>query len=112
MFIAKTQVQSNTCRYKTSCISSLAHQAVSICDKNRLQAELTRIKGLIVWNGFPKRIRDVIINNKLKYLNVNNTKNTTINDFETIWIKTSYLGDKGDQLLKSLKAKLKYHLRL
>ena len=70
--------------YKTSCISSLAPQAVSICDKNRLQAELTRIKGLIVWNGFPKRIRDVIINNKLKYLNVNNTKNTTNNDFETI----------------------------
>ena len=45
---------------------------------------------------------DVIINNKLKDLNVNNIKNTTNNDFETIWIKTPYLGDKGDQFLKSL----------
>ena len=26
------------------------------------------------------------------------------------WIKISYLGDKGDQLLKSLKTKLKHHL--
>ena len=38
-----------------------------------------------------------------------NIKNTTNNDWETIWIKIPYLGDKGDQLLKSLKAKLKHH---
>ena len=53
---------------------------------------------------------DAIINNKLKGLNVNNIKNTTNNDFETIWIKIPYLGDKGDQLLKSLKTKYKHHL--
>ena len=76
--------------------------------KLKLQAELTRIKYLIPWNGFPKRIGDVIINNKLKGLNVN-IKNTINNDLETIWIKIPYLGDKGDNLLKSLKAKLKHH---
>ena len=69
--------------------------------KLKLQAELTRIKYLIPWNGFPKRIGDVIINNKLKGLNVN-IKNTINNDLETIWIKIPYLGDKGDNLLKSL----------
>ena len=53
---------------------------------------------------------DAIINNKLKGLNVNNIKNTTNNDFETIWIKIPYLGDKGDQLLKSLKTKYKHYL--
>ena len=36
-------------------------------------------------------------------------KKTTNNEFETIWIKVPYLGDKGDQLLKSLKTKLKHH---
>ena len=41
---------------------------------------------------------------------MNNIKNTANNDFETIWIKIPYLGDKGDQLLKSLKTKLKHHL--
>ena len=40
---------------------------------------------------------------------MNNIENTTNNDFETIWIKKSYFGDKGDQLLKSLKTKLKQH---
>ena len=40
---------------------------------------------------------------------MNNVKNTTNNDFEAIWIKMPYLGDKGDQLLKSLKTKLKHH---
>ena len=67
------------------------------------------IKDLIAWNGFPKRIGDAIINNKLKGLNVNNIKNTTNNGLETIWIKIPYRGNKGDQLLKSLKTKLKHH---
>ena len=95
--------------FKTSWISSLVHRAVNICDKNRLQVELTRIKNQIAWNGFPKRIGDAIINNKLKGLNVNNINSTTNNDLETIWIKIPYLGDKRDQLLKSLKTKLKHH---
>ena len=68
------------------------------------------IKDLIAWNGFPKRIGDAIINNKLKGLNVNNIKNTTNNGLEAIWIKIPYRGNKGDQLLKSLKTKLKHHL--
>ena len=38
-----------------------------------------------------------------------NIKNTTNNDLETICIKIPNLGDKGGQLLKSLKAKLKHH---
>ena len=41
-------------RYKTSWISSLVQRAFNICDKNKLQAELARIKDLIAWNGFPK----------------------------------------------------------
>ena len=88
---------------KKTWIFPLAHQAVNICDKNKLQAELTRIKDLIAWNGCPKRIGDVIMNNKLKGLNVNNIMNRTNNDFETIWIQIPYVGDKGDKLLKSLK---------
>ena len=95
--------------YKTSCLSSLAHRSVNICDENKLQVELRRIKNLIVWNGFPKRSGDAIINNKLNGLNVNNIKNTTNNDFQTIWMKIPYLGDKGHQILKSLKTKLKHH---
>ena len=90
-------------------MSSLVHQAANICDESKLQAELTRIKDLIAWNGFPKRPGDAIINNKLKGLNVNNIKNTINNDLETIWIKIPYISDIGDQFLKSLKAKLKHH---
>ena len=89
-------------------ISSLVHRAVNIYDKNKFQAELTRIKDLISWNVFPKRIGDAIINNNLKDLNVN-IKNTTNNELGTIWIKIPYLGDKGDQLLQSLKANMKNH---
>ena len=57
--------------------------------KNFIQ-NLQEQKDLTAWNCFPKRIGDVIINNKLKGLNVNNIKNDTnnvTNDFETIWIK-------------------------
>ena len=94
--------------YKTSWVSSLVHWAVNICDKNKLQAELTRIKDLVAWNSFLKRIRDAVTNNKLRDLNVNNMENTSRNEFETIWIKIPYLGDTGDQLLKLLKTKLKH----
>ena len=96
-------------RYKTFRVSSLVPLAVNISDKIKLQAELTRIKDRFTWNGFPKRNGDAVINNKLKGLNVNNIKNTTNNDFETIWLKIPYLGDKGDQFLNSLKTKLKHH---
>ena len=89
-------------------IPQLKKQICTHHQKLKLQAELARIKYLIPWHGFPKRIGDVIINNKLKGLNVN-IKNTTNNDWETIWIKIPYLGDQGDNLLKSLKAKLKHH---
>ena len=67
------------------------------------------MKDLIAWNDFPKRMRDAIINNTLKGLNMNNIKNTTNNDFDTICMKIPYLADRGDQLLKSLKTKFKHH---
>ena len=85
------------------------HWAGSICDKNKLQTELSRIKDVTAWNVFLERIADAIINNNLKGLNVNNIKNTTSKDLETIWVKIPYLSDKGDQILKSLKTKLKHH---
>ena len=85
------------------------HWAGNVCDKNKLQTELTRIKGATTWNVFLERITDVIINNKRKGLNVNNIKNRTNNVFGTIQIKISYVGDKGYQLLKPIKRKLKRH---
>ena len=66
-----------------------------------VQIEVTRNKDLIAWIGFPKRIRNAIIDNKLTALNMNNLMNTTSNDFEIIWIKIPYLSDKRDQLLRS-----------
>ena len=65
-------------RYKTSWIYSPVHQAVNICDKNKLEAELTKIKDRIAWNGFPKRIGLAKINNKLKGLNVNTELTMTL----------------------------------
>ena len=71
-------------RYKTSWISSLVLREVNTCDKNKLQAKLTRIKDLIAWNGFPERIGDATINDRLKGINANNIRSTTNNEFKTI----------------------------
>ena len=70
-----------------------------------LQIEFTRTKDIIAWNAFTKRIDDAIITNKLKGIIVNDIKNTTYNDFETIWIKIPFLADKEDQLLKAILQK-------
>ena len=75
-------------RYKTSWISSLVHCAAKICSDNKLRRELARIKDLVAWNGFPKRVGQAIVKNKLKHLNpvnnINNSENNT--NVETIWI--------------------------
>ena len=95
-------------RYKTSWISSLVNRAVKICSDNKLRRELARIKDLVAWNFFPKRVGQAIVKNKLKRLNpvntINNIENNT--DVETIWINIPYLGNTGDQLLQTLKRKL------
>ena len=99
-------------RDKTSWISSLVHRVVKRCSDNKLRRELARIKDLVTGNGFPKRVGQAIVKNKLKRLNpvndINNIENNT--DVETIWINIPYLGNTGDQLLQTLKRKLKRHL--
>ena len=99
-------------RDKTSWISSLVHRVVKRCSDNKLRRELERIKDLVTGNGFPKRVGQAIVKNKLKRLNpvndINNIENNT--DVETIWINIPYLGNTGDQLLQTLKRKLKRHL--
>ena len=97
---------------KTSWISSLVHRAGKICSDNKSRRELARIKDLATWSGFPKRVGQAIVKNKLKRLSpVNNIKRIENNtDAETIWINIPYLGNTGDQLLQTLKRKLKRHL--
>ena len=68
---------------------SLSHQVITIFNKNKLQREIAGIKDL-------------------KNRKCHKPKDVTDNDFQTIWIKISLFGDKGDQLLKSLKTKLKH----
>ena len=77
-----------------------------------MRRELARIKDLVAWNGFLKRVGQAIVKNKLKRLNpVNNINNIENNiDVETIWINIPYLDNTGDQLLQTLKRKLKRHL--
>ena len=102
----------STWRDKTSWIYSLVHRVVKRCSDNKLRRELARIKDLVTGNGFPKRVGQAIVKNKLKRLNpvndINNIENNT--DVEIIWINIPYLGNTGDQLLQTLKRKLKRHL--
>ena len=119
VFTVKIQTQANTLILiaillgdNTSLSSSLVHRAVKICRDNKLNRELARIKDLVAWNGFPKRVGQAIAKSKRKRLNfvsnINNSENNT--DVETIWINIPHLGSTGDQLLQTLKRKLKHNL--
>ena len=94
VFIVKTQIQDNTL-----IITVIPHGATKHLMFLPLDTELSI---------FVIKIHKNKRSNKFKGLNVN-IKNTNNNDLETIWIKIPYLGDKGDQLFKSLKTKLKHH---
>ena len=52
------------------------------------------------WNSYPKQVR----NSLLKRLNsgINKTKEQTVDDSKKVWLNFPYIGDKGDNLTKSL----------
>ena len=52
----------------------------------------------IIMTEMEKTIIKKFIDDKI-LLNLHDLKNTTNNDFGTIWIKVPYIGDRGDQLL-------------
>ena len=92
-------------RYKCSWIKSLVYRAKRICSPNLLHLELHKIRDIISWNGFPKRIGNKIISKILNSEQTNPLQEPVA--FTTIWITLPYLGQKGEGIVTRCIKKLK-----
>ena len=100
-------------RYKTSWAYALCIRAMKLCSTASLKAkQISRIKKLLSWNGFPKYVRNKLIK---KYqsnyeLSKNRPREDKKEDIESIYMKIPYMGPEGDKLVKTLKRKLRYNV--
>ena len=87
---------------KTAWIRALYDRAHKICSNVSLfQKEVARIEKVVLWNGYPRYIRNKII----KLL-----KNQEQENIATNFCRISYSGVQGETLIKNLVRKLKRHI--
>ena len=99
--------------WKISWMRSLITRMHFICDKKHVKEELTRIRTFASWNGFPVRVRNSLTSKFLKNLSIDHDEKNSEVDAEvtTIWLNFPYVGQKGEQLVKSFIKKLRRFIK-
>uniref|UniRef100_A0A5S6QJZ5 Reverse transcriptase domain-containing protein n=1 Tax=Trichuris muris TaxID=70415 RepID=A0A5S6QJZ5_TRIMR len=69
-------------------VNGMVNRAINICDKEYLQQELNYIRKVFKSNGYPKRLIEKIINNRIRGQQIDRDKNTT----ETVLVFAYYAG--------------------
>ena len=92
--------------YRKAWIRSLVNRATKICSPGKLNQEIHMIKRFASWNNFPHHI----VNNIIKYSQNTQQKDNKTNDETpiTFWLRIPYAGPVGEQLVFTLKRKLKH----
>ena len=96
----------------SSWVRALIDRVHRICTPNKIKTELKLIRTFLSWNGFPKRIANLLIDrfttnaqNRAPDHNTNDTSRN--NQHSTIWLTIPFVGDLTTQLVKKLKRKLR-----
>ena len=98
-------------RYKTSWAYALYVRAMKTCSSPSLKSkQISRIKKLLSWNGFPKFIRNKLVNKYRSDYEINKIPSTVDEDIECLPLKIPYMGAEGEKLVKTLKRKLKQNV--
>ena len=93
-------------KLKTLWIKALYHCAHKICsDKQALDKQISQIKTFMLWNGYPKRVRNPVI--KRIETNKSHSRLTHDDDRKKIWLDLPYNGKQGEKLVTSLVKKFK-----
>ena len=92
-------------KLKISRIKTLHDRATKICSSNKLlNDQINRIRTFMSWNSYPKYVRNSIIKHfQQKKTAVQKDDEIAIK----IWIRLPYLGNKGEELVKTCIRKLK-----
>ena len=93
--------------HRISWMRSLVYRTKRICDKDLFKRGIREIKDFASWNGFPRKIRNTLINKFVK--STENTKpneNNTSPDENCVWFELPYIGPTGEFLAKMFKQKI------
>ena len=87
----------------------LSHSRASkICSSKRLlKNQIELIEQFMLWNDFPKYIRKSFLKNICKEAPKQEKNIANKNNIPTIWIRLTYIGNKGEHLLKQRFRKVK-----
>ena len=92
-------------RLKTAWVKALYHRAKKICSSvAAFNNQLSKIKLFMAWNGYPSFIAKSMFK-RLQSTSNENAKNQD-DDKIKIFVKVPFIGEKGEQLLKSCIRKL------
>ena len=99
-------------RHKISWVRALIDRIHRICTPNKIKTELKLIRKFLLWNGFPKRVANLLIDrfttNAQKRASDHLANDTSHNNqHPTIWLTIPFVGDLTTQLVKKLKRKLR-----
>ena len=97
--------------HRVAWVKSLIYRVLRICAPGKVNAQLLKIRQFLAWNGFPRRVADGLINRTkasclYKTLSQDHAQET-VSESRIIWINMPYIGEKGEQLTKSLVHKLR-----
>ena len=99
-------------RHKISWVRALIDHVHRICTPNKIKTELKLIRKFLSWNGFPKRVANLLIDrfttnsqNRASGHVSNHTSHN--NQHSTIWLTIPFVGNLTTQLVKKLKRKLR-----
>ncbi|XP_066910788.1 uncharacterized protein [Clytia hemisphaerica] len=105
-----------TWNYTVAWMRSLVVRAYRICSENKFKQELLYIRRLASWNAFPRVVCNRIIDLTLTNIQRNEQPNQTqtkdeLDNVFTVWLKVPYLGNTGQNLVKSLERKIRRNLK-
>ena len=92
--------------YRISWIRSLVYRTKRLCDREHLKQGILDIKKFASWNGFPRNVRNRLIDRFVKSSNNNTTEKEDDPEEITLWLKVPFIGATGENLVKSFKKKM------
>ena len=99
-------------RLKTAWAKALFHRAEKICSSSSaFKKQITKIRSFMSWNGYPSFVIKSLIN-KLRSKPIPVANNNSENDDATkIYIRVPFVGEKGEQFVKSCVRKLRRYTK-
>ena len=74
-----------------------------LCDREYFKQGILEVKKFASWNGFPRNVRDRLINRFVNSSDNQQTKKEVDPEEIILWFNVPYIGSTGENLIKSFR---------